>query len=198
MATSKYTELYTAVFGQRIGKAIQCSIQVRENGVNSSLCFAHDDVETSDPNEPEPKRRRLWGKNHPELIFAPEASSSSRPDAAGCVPAGAGSIDDQPSLEQILQLADQSAPRVGKIAIQSGPLLEIIQQRYPDKTILALDICRGVDRMRKCPVPKVLHHSAESSVEDEPISKFLKTLPGSTGKFCRIDSKFATVCHPDC
>jgi transposase InsO family protein len=152
MATSKYTELYTAVFGQRIGKAIQCSIQVRENGVNSSLCFAHDDVETSDPNEPEPKRRRLWGKNHPELIFAPEASSSSRPDAAGCVPAGAGSIDDQPSLEQILQLADQSAPRVGKIAIQSGPLLEIIQQRYPDKTILALDICRGVDRMRKCPV----------------------------------------------
>ena len=49
-------------------------------------------------------------------------------------------------------MADQSAPRVGKIAIQSGPLLEIIQQRYPDKTIVALDICRGVDRMRKCPV----------------------------------------------
>ena len=49
-------------------------------------------------------------------------------------------------------MAEQSAPRVGKMVIQEGPLFEIIQEMYSDKKIVALDICRGINRMRVCPV----------------------------------------------
>jgi hypothetical protein len=38
------------------------------------------------------------------------------------------------------------------MVIQEGPLFEMIQEMYPDKKIVALDICRGINRMRVCPV----------------------------------------------
>lgn len=34
--------------------------------------------------------------------------------------------------------------------IQDGPLLEAAQSRYPDKLIIAIDVCQGIDKFRVC------------------------------------------------
>ena len=49
-------------------------------------------------------------------------------------------------------MADRLAPRVGKCVIQEGPLLEAIQELYPDKHVVVLDVARGINRMRTCPI----------------------------------------------
>ena len=49
-------------------------------------------------------------------------------------------------------MAEQCAPRVGKAVFQDGPFFEAIQNRYPDKQLVVVDVCRGVDRLRTCPI----------------------------------------------
>lgn len=69
MNRTKYTEMYTAWFGCRLSRAMQCSNQVQERtiGHRHMLAFAADAVH----EDPEPKRRRLPGKFHPEHLFVP-------------------------------------------------------------------------------------------------------------------------------
>ena len=161
---TKFTELYTAMFGHRLGKAIQCSIQVHEKCPEYEPCFVQRTISSPDApqtasDQEEPKRRRLFGKFHPDQIFVPIESSEthSSPEAPAersQIPQSTEDMSSSRSLAvtQAIQMAEQCAPRVGKMVIQEGPLFEMIQEMYPDKKIVALDICRGINRMRVCPV----------------------------------------------
>ena len=96
---------------------------------------------------PEPKRRRLSGKYPPEQLFVPESL-----EPPGPMMPEKTDVDHRAKLNQVLHMAEQCAPRVGKVVVQEGPLFQQIQEMYPDKQILVLDICRGINRMRVCPI----------------------------------------------
>eukprot|EP00435_Cladocopium_sp_Y103_P038295 s1525_g10.t1 len=155
MPVSKYTELYTAMFGKRLAKAISCSHQVHERIVHHESCFAATDSRTppSVDDQPEQKRRRLNGKFSPDQIFVPPNNpGDASSEVAAPVPPVRSPEDRLLRISQAIQMAESCAPRVGKQILQAGPLFEFIQQLYPDKTIQVLDICRGVDRLRVCPI----------------------------------------------
>lgn len=153
MPVTKYSELYTASFGRKISRAIQCSSQVHEKvfGNISQSVFA------AEPSQeiPEPKRRRLAGKFNPEQLFVPASGDATASSSSQVPPPPADSVTtnpDQPGVDLIIDMADKATPRVGRIVFQDGPLLEVLQSRYPDKHIVAIDCCRGVDRLRTCPI----------------------------------------------
>eukprot|EP00435_Cladocopium_sp_Y103_P007616 s5467_g2.t1 len=151
---SQYTEMYTAVFGRRVARAFQCSIQVKERAVNdaeilASLTQCAYTSESLTEDLPEPKRRRLFGKFSPEQFYLPSSSSPETPEPTSASP----TVDDPDhQLKQVIQLAEQCAPRVGKVILQEGPLFQQIQALYPEKQIVVLDVCRGINRMRVCPI----------------------------------------------
>ena len=157
MPLSQYTEMYTAVFGRRVSRALRCSSHVQELAADyNSVFFQMPELaftaRAKPEDQPAAKRRRLAGKFHPEQLYVPGSSSSA--EAAEPVPDRSPSHAERerPKLLQILHLAEQCAPRVGKVVIQDGPIFQHIQELYPDKQIVALDICRGINRMRVCPV----------------------------------------------
>ena len=77
MPLTKYTELYTATFGRRICRAIQCSIQIQEStlGYREESAFVS---RTSKPvvKEPVAKRRRVNGK---QLVPEPNVPDARSP-----------------------------------------------------------------------------------------------------------------------
>ena len=153
MNLTKYTEMYTALFGRRLSRAMQCSNQVQEKtiGHRHLSVFAVDTVH----EDPEPKRRRLSGKFHPEHLFVPaEPSSSSpaNPETSRMHADEAVNPHSVPTVSRLLEIAEHCAPRVGKVVFQDGPLFEAAQTRYPDKVIVAIDVCRGIDKLRICPI----------------------------------------------
>ena len=151
MAVSKFSELYTATFGHRVGRAIQCSCQVNERtfGFRSQSAFVTEPAHET----PEPKRRRLSGKFHPEQLFAPLSSETSV-NQSSLSSSGSQLPMSQhlPAVSALLEMAEQCAPRVGKAIFQDGPFFNAIQTRYPDKQVVVVDVCRGVDRLRTCPI----------------------------------------------
>lgn len=137
------------MFGRRIGRAIQCSSQIQEQVLGYRSVFALAAEVESDA--PEPKRRRLAGKFHPEHLYIDQPSEeASAPSSAGSsVPADTSSSPDQKhQIQQILDMAEKSAPRVGKSLIREGPMFNAVQALYPDKEIRVLDVSRGINRMR--------------------------------------------------
>ena len=50
------------------------------------------------------------------------------------------------SWHSIMSLADRVAPRVGTMVVDSGQLLQDVQQQCPDHRIRHLVLCRGTDR----------------------------------------------------
>ena len=147
MSLTKYTELYTAMFGRRLCKALQCSIQIQERTGSPQ----NDHAEIANPavhDEPLPKRRRLWGKFQPERLFEPIPTDG----ASNAMPSSHAGDDPLRPIRQLLQMAEQCAPRVGKAVLQEGPLFEGVQQLYPDKQIVAVEVCRGINRLRVCPI----------------------------------------------
>ena len=136
-SVSQFSELYTAMFGKRLGKAMMCSIQVRETSLGMSRSHVHHDILAADqehPEAPDAKRRRLTGK-----VTVDDAT-------------GNPVTNHDALLNQAIQLAEQSAPRVGKVTIQDGPLFDLTQQLFPDKQLVVIDVCRGVNRKRLCPI----------------------------------------------
>ena len=133
MPLSQYTELYTAMFGRRLSRAIQCSIQVSEIAVGSRTEFLL--TSNVEDEAPEPKRRRLHGKTKDVPIEEP-AKTPTRRDR----------------LKQLIHMADKCAPRVGKVILREGPLFQAIQETYPEKQLVAIDICRGINRKRTCKI----------------------------------------------
>ena len=122
------------MFGHR--KAIQCSIQVHEKCPEYEPCFVQRTISSSDASQTasdqeEPKRRRLFGKFHPDQIFVPIESSEthSSPEAPAERSQAPQSTEDMSSSRSLavtraIQMAEQCAPRVGKMVIQEGPLFE--------------------------------------------------------------------------
>ena len=190
MSVSKYSEMYTAVFGRRLGRAIKCSLQVKESVVSdeemtASLPELAFTTATKPEDLPEPKRRRLSGKYPPEQLFVPESL-----EPPGPMMPEKTDVDHRAKLNQVLHMAEQCAPRVGKVVVQEGPLFQQIQEMYPDKQILVLDICRGINRMRVCPIgTRGFALSEESWVGVGPIWLLLQTKSGSSGKCCHTDNK---------
>ena len=146
MAVSKYSEKYTSLFGRRICRALQCSSQVSECPVREHYAL----TETTDDQEEasEPKRRRLNGKFHPEHLFNP------LPETAPCssTDTQANARESPVDIRQLIHLAEQCAPRVGKTVVDQGPLFDGVIKMFPDKQIVVLDVCRGTNRLRTCPI----------------------------------------------
>ena len=160
MSVSKYSELYTAMFGKRVARSIRCSLQVKEVAASDADLFSSlpDVALTVGPkpeNLPEPKRRRLSGKFQPDQLFVP--SSPSPTETPAPMPASRPDEHRRNQMNQALHMAEQCTPRVGKVIIQDGPLFQLVQEIFPDKQVMVLDICRGINRMRVCPIgPKGL------------------------------------------
>ena len=154
MSVTKYTKLYTAVFGKRLCRAMLCSCQVHEK-VHGTHAVITNTTTSSAGEDPEPKRRRLAGKFHPEHLYIDpagscNASSSQRPST---VPVNTSSKSDMMSqVREVIQMAEKCTPRVGKLILQDGPVFDQIQSMFPDKEVKAIDVCRGINRMRTCSV----------------------------------------------
>eukprot|EP00435_Cladocopium_sp_Y103_P002504 s5108_g1.t1 len=148
MSLTKYTELYTATVARRLCRALQCSCHVKEAafGYRSSFGFVTDGAS----DDPEPKRRRLAGKFHPEHLYIdPTASVNSQdPSAVSETPQRSRPSDSLAQVQSLIQIAERCAPRVGKVLIKDGPLFDAVRDFYPDKEIKVIDVCRGVDRLR--------------------------------------------------
>ena len=146
MSVTKYSELYTVLFSKRVSRAIQCSCHVNEIAFGDRSEF----VGVASPSHsemPEPKRRRLSGKFQPERLFVAPPETEARPSDSA--------LDSQQNpmdhVRKLLHLAESCAPRVGKVVIQDGPLFEGVQEAFPDKKVVVIDVCRGINRMRTCP-----------------------------------------------
>ena len=126
---TRYTELYTAAFGRKLSRAILCSIRNGEQGPQvetGEFCTAA----TTDEENP-PKRRRL-GQKTPEAL-------AQNPDQRTLLKKG---------LIECIGEAERVTPRVGKVAISDGLLFDMIQRCFPEKQIVVVDCCRGIDRRR--------------------------------------------------
>ena len=185
ISVSKYSELYTALFSKRVCKAIWCSNMVLEQTFRSHDEFigAADDIQAEMPDA---KRRRLNGKLHPDQLFvrpnADESSSSSGSQETQEDPLG--------EIRRLLQLADQCAPRVGNAIIRDGPLFEGVQNLYPEKQVVVLDVCRGINRLRKCPIgSKGIAPFRRAFGQEDLICNHSLTTSGNHGKLSLIDNR---------
>ena len=142
MPLTQYTELYTAMFGRRLSRAIQCSLNVSETAVGSRSEFLLTTSLEDDGHSPEPKRRRLNGKSSPEQNTVETAEMPP----AEPIP----EPTHRERLIHLLHMAEQCTPRVGKILLTDGPLFQAIQETFPEKHLVAIDICRGINRLRTC------------------------------------------------
>lgn len=162
---SQYTELYTYTFASRLPRIICASLQCQEQSVfplSEESILAEGVI-----SEYEGKRRRLNGKSDPSRIFVPEEAinpnaSDSVPsnarDPTGPAPADSSNAGDV-TLKAILDHALQAAPRVGRMVIEGGSLFNMVQQYCPQYQIRVMELCKGADRLRKCPI-KVEPHEA--------------------------------------
>ena len=147
MALTKFSEKYTALFGRRICRALQCSSQVSEFPFRER--HALTEISQTAEEVPEPKRRRLNGKFHPEQLFDPPGTL---PPSSQSEESHSHATEHQVSIRQLIHIAEQCAPRVGKAVIDQGPLFEGVSKMYPDKQIVVIDVCRGTNRLRICPI----------------------------------------------
>ena len=141
MPLTQYTELYTAMFGRRLSRAIQCSLRVSEASVGSRDEFLlTTNLEDDDTLHPEPKRRRLNGKSSPDQIDVQTMDLPSEEP----IPEST----HRERLIHLLHMAEQCTPRVGKVVLTEGPLFQAVQETFPEKQLVALDLCRGINRLR--------------------------------------------------
>eukprot|EP00435_Cladocopium_sp_Y103_P013861 s2131_g3.t1 len=117
---SQWTELYPQKFARQVAKII---IQDSMN-----KCPAY--VEDSD--EHPTKKRRLGMKMSPQTIAARFAMNSQATTGV--------------NWQIALKLADSIAPRVGTQVLESGELVQVVQQLCPEYKIHHLVLCRGTDR----------------------------------------------------
>eukprot|EP00435_Cladocopium_sp_Y103_P029622 s3705_g7.t1 len=153
---SEYTELYTSLFCKRVARTLTASLQVREMSTaqNGLVLGAIED----DSSEPASKRRRLNAKvSQPEGY--PPAVLPSVPLPS--VPVESVPAESSPKApvanshefhNQLLDCAQELAPRVGTTIIENGALLDLIQQAFPKLTIRVVELCKGADRFRKPPI----------------------------------------------
>ena len=148
MPLTKYTELYTATFGRKLSRVIQCSLQAQEKqGVplqsedsavlQAIVCAVRNEDSTIKVDEPVGKRRRLGIKSRPEDIFVPDERSKA--------------------LAETIKVIESQTPRVGKQVFQHGDVIVQVQALFPEMNIKVVESCRGVDRKRELPIPEPAH-----------------------------------------
>ena len=121
-AVSRFSELYTALFAQRVRRCFIQSAQQEERQSQPQVTLT-----ITESDQPPVKRPRLHGKQPPPATLIQMV---------------------QKHLDQALQ----QAPRVGKLVIQDGPLFDSVQATFPEVEMQCLDICRGIDRKRRPPI----------------------------------------------
>ena len=119
---SRFSELYTALFAQRVRRCFIQSAQQEERQSQPQVTLT-----ITESDQPPVKRPRLHGKQPPPATLIQMV---------------------QKHLDQALQ----QAPRVGKLVIQDGPLFDSVQATFPEVEMQCLDICRGIDRKRRPPI----------------------------------------------
>ena len=148
MPLTKYTELYTATFGRKLSRVIQCSLQAREKqGVplqsedsavlQAIVCAVRNEDSKIQADEPAGKRRRLGTKSKPGDLFVPD--------------------DQQKLLAETIKLIESQTPRVGKQVFQHGDVIVQVQALFPEMHVKVVESCRGVDRKRELPIPAPAH-----------------------------------------
>ena len=124
---SQFTELYTRKFAQKLCRAIRCSVQARE-----SRCMPSEIACTlGDGEETEPKRRRLEDKQPPTRAYV--------------------ELERQQIIQNIIAIAKCLAPKVGKIVVTTGDIIQRCQSFWPDFQITSIELCKGADRLRPPP-----------------------------------------------
>ena len=123
---SQYTELYTRVFARKVVRCLQCSQQISESSHPSEAIFS-----SSTEADPEPKRRKLTGKQEPSEAYV--------------------HLDMEKKASQTLEEISQYVPKIGSRVYLEGPVVESIAKLYPEKIIRSVEICKGTDRMRRPP-----------------------------------------------
>ena len=128
---SQFTELYTRVFAHKVVRCMVCSRKVQEKPyTEDSVLTIRQNTDEVDP-ETTSKRRKLCTKQPPTPAYR--------------------ELEQQNQLKQIVQEALPEAPRVGKRVIQSGKIVQLIQEMYPDYNIKCVELCKGADRLRVPP-----------------------------------------------
>ena len=151
MPVTRYTELYTRTFASRLCRTIQASSQVHEKSLGSTIVNHH--VFEAEPSwlenpsmavdEHPTKRRRMSMKGNP----SDDATVAENP------------AERSHQLDSVLSEFDKVVPRVGKICVTEGPLMQIVQKMFPKHVIVAIDACRGINRKRLCPI-RIPKHEA--------------------------------------
>ena len=139
-AVSKYSELYTHTFAKKILRAFDASKSVQEHRQTPIQwdVNAGEDIEAEAPSQ---KRRRLEEKQ-PRPAEFPEPTSSP----GDTVPSPELTID------HLISEGQKIAPRVGKIVLEGGDFFHTVQRMFPQYQVRVIEISKGIDRFRKCPV----------------------------------------------
>ena len=146
---SKYTELYTASFANRVIRTLQTSQKVQEKRVShpTEIVMIGEEAEAEEQSV---KRRRLAEKQNRPPAYA----DSSVPPPSN---SEEGS-ENQPktiTIEDMTQKCLEIAPRVGKIVLEGGETFNHIQEYFSTINIRVIEVAKGVDRFRKPPVKLV-------------------------------------------
>ena len=138
---SKYTELYTSTFARKILRALGASDAVDEHH-QAKLTEEINVGEEIEAEMPSVKRRRLEDKQ-------PRPAEYPEPDAP---PNQDGGSSPEITIEHLIAEGQKIAPRVGKVVVEGGEFFHLAQKAFPQHQIRVIEVSKGVDRFRKCPV----------------------------------------------
>ena len=68
-----------------------------------------------------------------------------------------GPVPNMKECQAMFQDIQKILPRVGKLEIQSTPIIQQLQSIFPDRQVITAVACRGTDRT--LPPPENLHHT---------------------------------------
>ena len=123
MSLSSFTENYPVKFARQVVKVLL--YQSPKDKPVLTVSSNSNSEEPSQPDEHPTKKRRLGKKMSPIEIAQRFASVN---------------------WQTVMQRADQEAPRVGPLVIDSGDLIQAISQLCPEHEIKHVVLCRGTDR----------------------------------------------------
>ena len=120
MPLSSFTEHYPRKFARQLAK-----IMLYDKGQEVPIYAVRSGGAPNDVESHPTKKRRLGQKLSPEEIARRFA---------------------RVNWQTAMDMANQMAPRVGPLVIESGPLIQVVQKLCPDHTVVHVVLCRGTDR----------------------------------------------------
>ena len=138
---STFTEWYTRKFARQIARVMAQDSRGPCKWPIHALKIGRNE----DPEPPARKRLRIWGKqaNHKRTGDQPDSNSQKR------LKIEEPTVSSGETWNEAFEVADKQAPRVGRLTIRDGPLVEIVQRQWPDATVKFVIVCRGTDRHQK-------------------------------------------------